>query len=205
MQKDQTNFVMNCLSEADGKLLNRILGVFVCVFICSCLLVYIGINSFSFETLENVMKSEILKVAIASYPLDHGYFLASNNFLSANRVWITEFAILLLSLISWFFSGVVTLYFYLKGKIQMTLLREEHVISRSVVSLFVSIAFVIYLTLIGFSEELILGQYRVSFGPNAFAILWFTSQMLILNLMSWGIYFYCLLLLAKLNLLPISK
>jgi hypothetical protein len=198
---ENSDFIMNNLSQANKKLYGRLVNIIMLFWLTGTLLLY-SVFKMSPDKSINALFVNSLSQAIRSYvQLDYGTFLISSNAQAAPRIWLTEISILMVTTISVLLSGIVTLFFFMSQRAKIESFTEERLFSKNVFALIGTLAFIFVLFWFNFSEKLILGHYRVSVGPNDLAIFWFGTLMAILQLSSWGIFFYFAVLAAKIKFL----
>ena len=119
--------------------------------------------------------------------------------MDAGRTWSTEFAILIWLIAVLIWIAVESLRLAYLNAPAFEKLRQEPLLQKGFMSALLALLFLAVYPFLGISGKLIAGQYRVSFGPNDFAILWFVALAFMAVAASWMAFFFLAAVISKIS------
>ena len=190
------NSLLDCLSMVDLKLFSQLQAFSIIGFFLASALAYILLKFQSSEVLDVLFNNEICAMIFGHIRFDYDYFALSKNAASAPRVWITEFVISIVAILSSVFLLLSAIWIrrkFLKSKIN-----NIRLFSAAHNSSLILTIFSVWSLYSGFSRNLILGNYRVAFGPNDMAIFFFFCSVGIIVAVLFGTMSSIVILVFKL-------
>ena len=196
--RDEIDFFHKILGETSGKQLDKKATLFFCIYLLSTLAAYLLLKFLPKDAVERLFQLS-QKLSLLDYlQLDYPYFMRSQNPQNSQRVWLNEFAVLTVTVLLFCMAFIESVKLVIADRQIMQRIKNESLMSSGYLASIFLLICVLYMNVSGFSENIILGHSRVSFGANDFAIFWFTAVQLALVGASWGISFFCFAVWAKL-------
>lgn len=137
--------------------------------------------------------------------LDHPYFLESSNSIAAPRIWLTEASMTVATILlstAMVIETVVVANLELESRLAF---QKENLLSLEYASGIFVILLILFLRHVGFSEGIILGQYKVSTGPTDGAVAFFALCSLSALIGTTSLGFFASAVLAKIRCFNDSK
>ena len=178
---------------------DRLYSQLIAVFLALAFFTYVSFKLIPDSILNLLLESRSIKSLIERVPLDYNSFHFAGNSLDAGRTWSTEFAILIWLIAVLIWIAVESLRLAYLNAPAFEKLRQEPLLQKGFMSALLALLFLAVYPFLGISGKLIAGQYRVSFGPNDFAILWFVALAFMAVAASWMAFFFLAAVISKIS------
>lgn len=187
------------LDEPSKNRFDRLYTRLILLFLALAFLTYASFKMVPTSVLNLLLDTSFVKSLIERVPLDYNSFLFAGNSLEAGRIWSTEIIILVWLIVVLIWIAVESFRLAFLNAAAFEKLRREPLLQKGFVSALAALLFLVVYPFLGISGKLITGQYRVSFGPNDFAILWFVALGFIAVAGSWMAFFFLVAAISKIR------
>jgi hypothetical protein len=191
MRGDQKNQVWDrCLSPvAHADLMRKTKNHIISSFAVN-VIVWFVLAVVPLSMVNNFTSCNVIKFLQRIAPFDLEYFVSSSNSRIAERVWMTEFLSSFYCLLLSVAAFTTALKFALEDKNTRSKFSSEPLFQFDYFAGIILISFLVVTRLLGFSEDLILGHYRFTIGPNDGALLFYAAGNIMIAAGSWQAGFF---------------
>lgn len=191
--------IYRVLDKPSRNIFDKLYARLILLFLVLSFLTYVSFAIIPISILNPLLEGNLVKSLIKTIPLDYNYFVQAGNPSEAGRIWSTEITILacLFLVLTWI--AVASLRLAFLNELAFERLGREPLLQKGFLSALAALLFLVVYPCLGISGKLIAGQYRVSFGPNDLAILWFVALAFMAVAAFWMALFFLAAVISKIS------